>query len=199
MKMQPGLLKQKTPEFQDGQNKGEIMGDLISSDLDEGMKDNWGTDPLIFNALDNEFNFLVDAACSEENGMCFIKLTKERNALNIDWASLLESFTQRTVWINPPYGRGMIKQYMSKCIEQKEKGVTSVLLVPATLDAQWLPIESVSEIRIITGGRLSFYHPITNKKIAGNTKGSMIVIFRPSKMPCVVKLIDRDELLNAGV
>jgi len=71
-------------------------------------------------------------------------------------------------------------------------------LVPATLDAQWLPVNDISEIRIITGGRLSFYHPITNKKVSGNTKGSMFVIFRPSKMPCAIKLVDRDELLALG-
>jgi len=85
---------------------------------------------------------------------------------------------------------------MDKCIEQKELGVTTVMLVPSTLDAQWLPINEISEIRIITGGRLSFYHPITKKKIAGNTKGSMFVIFRPSKMPCTVRLINRNELLG---
>ena len=102
----------------------------------------------------------------------------------------------KTVWINPPYGRGMIKKFMYKCIEQKEKGVTSVLLVPATLDAQWLPIDEISEIRIITGGRLTFIHPKTGKSVAGNTKGSMFVIFRPTKMPCSVRLIDRNELVG---
>ena len=87
---------------------------------------------------------------------------------------------------------------MQKCIEEKDKGVTSVLLVPATLDAQWLPISEISEIRIVTGGRLSFYHPETNKKVNGNTKGSMFVIFRPSKMPCNITMVDRNELLELG-
>jgi len=56
----------------------------------------------------------------------------------------------------------------------------------------------ISEIRIITGGRLTFIHPETGKPVAGNTKGSMFVIFRPSKMPCTVRLIDRDEIINQG-
>ena len=87
---------------------------------------------------------------------------------------------------------------MDKCIQEKEKCVNSVLLVPATLDAQWLPIADISEIRIVTGGRLSFYHPETNKKVNGNTKGSMFVIFRPSKMPCVIRMFDRNELIKLG-
>lgn len=182
--------------------RGEQMNgtkDLISSDLDADIKNSWGTDPVIFNALNKEFNFLLDAACNKDNALCTWRLTKEDNALSYDWSDLLDGLdNHKTVFINPPYGRGYIKQYMNKCIEQKEKGVTSVMLVPATLDAKWLPIESISEIRIITGGRLSFYHPITNKKVNGNTKGSMLVIFRPSKMPCSVKLIDRDELLELG-
>ena len=100
------------------------------------------------------------------------------------------------VWVNPPYGRGFIKKFMNKAIEEKAKGVTTVMLVPATLDAQWLPIAQISEIRIVTGGRLSFYHPTTGKKVNGNTKGSMFVIFRPSSMPCFIRPIDRNELLG---
>ena len=104
----------------------------------------------------------------------------------------------KNVWLNPPYGRGYIKKFMAKAVEEKAKGVTTVMLVPATLDAQWLPINEISEIRIVTGGRLSFYHPLTNKKVHGNTKGSMFVIFRPSKMPCVIRMVDRNELIELG-
>ena len=38
----------------------------------------------------------------------------------------------------------------------------------------------------------------TNKKVNGNTKGSMFVIFRPSKMPLNIRLVDRNELLGAA-
>jgi len=179
--------------------------DVISSDLDADMKNSWGTDPVIFNAMNKEFNFGLDAAANKDNHKCKWYLTKETNSLTLNWADSMDRYDRtypvkinRTVWINPPYGKGLIKQFMQKCIEQKELGVTSVLLVPATLDAQWLPINEISEIRIVTGGRLSFYHPETNKKVNGNTKGSMFVIFRPSKMPCIVRMIDRNELLKLG-
>lgn len=166
------------------------------------MKNSWGTDPDVFNAMNLEFNFALDAAASDKNHKCPFYLTKENDALSVDWhKEFFEDFPHqqsKTVWINPPYGKGFIKKFMEKCIEQKEKGVTSVLLVPATLDAQWLSINEISEIRIVTGGRLSFYHPINGKKVNGNTKGSMFVIFRPSTMPCVVRLIDRNELLESG-
>jgi phage N-6-adenine-methyltransferase len=172
--------------------------DLISSDLSEDMKNSWGTDPLVFNALDKEFNFGIDIAASKDNALLPVFFTKEQDALNIDWSTSFRTLGTKSVWCNPPYGKGYIKQFFNKAIEQKDKGVTSVFLVPATLDAQWLPVNNISEIRIITGGRLSFYHPITDKKINGNTKGSMFVIFRPSSMPLSIRLINRDELLALG-
>jgi len=172
--------------------------DYISSDLGADMKNSWGTDPVIFNAMNKEFNFSLDAAANDQNHKCDIYLTKENNAIDQPWGYILRDHKSKNVWINPPYGKGYIKKFMDKCIEQKELGVTSVLLVPATLDAQWLPIADISEIRIVTGGRLSFYHPLTGKKVNGNTKGSMFVIFRPSKMPCVIRMVDRNELIALG-
>ena len=175
--------------------------DLISSDLDADMKNSWGTDPVIFNAMNKEFNFSLDAAANHENNKVPNNyLTREDNALSVNWHDTILNVTSKNlnVWINPPYGKGFIKSFMQKCIDEKENGVTSVLLVPATLDAQWLPIDQISEIRIVTGGRLSFYHPITGKKVNGNTKGSMFVIFRPSKMPCNITMVDRNELIALG-
>ena len=182
------------------------MSDLISSNLSDDDKNSWRTDPRVFNALNDEFNFDLDAASSDKNYLVHkdegVHLTKEDDALTCDWSKLELYYNGsgvfcKSAWINPPYGKGMIRKFMDKCIEQKERGVTSVLLVPATLETKWVPISEISEIRIFTGGRLSFYHPITNKKINGNTKGSMLVIFRPSKNPLSIRLIDRDELLRA--
>ena len=176
----------------------KVPKDIISSDLDADMKNSWGTDPVIFNAMNKEFNFSLDAAANDKNHKCDLYFTKDNSALDKDWNFSMRHKPNFNVWINPPYGNGYIKKFMEKCIEQKAKSVTSVLLVPATLDAQWLPIDQISEIRIVTGGRLSFYHPITGKKANGNTKGSMFVIFRPTKMPCVIRMVDRNELIELG-
>jgi len=174
------------------------MNDIIHSDMDADLKNSWATDPVIFKAMDKEFNFFLDAAANKSNHKCVRYLTKEDDALSVNWLDMAFDDYRRSVWINPPYGRGLIKQFMLKAIEMKELGLTTVMLVPATLDAQWLPVDKISEIRIITGGRLSFYCPLTNRKVNGNTKGSMFVIFRPSKMPCSIRLVDRNELLASG-
>lgn len=175
------------------------MADTISSDLDQDMKNSWGTDPVIFRAMDREFNFGLDVAANDKNHKCKMYFTKEHDALSQNWADTLrENSNSMAAWCNPPYGSGFIKQFMRKAAEESAKGVTTVMLVPSTLDAQWLPVHDISEIRIVTGGRLSFYHPESGKKISGNTKGSMFVIFRPSNMPVCIRLVDRGELLKAG-
>ena len=92
--------------------------DLISSDLDADMKNSWGTDPVIFNAMDKEFNFSLDAACSAINTKvprCF--LTKEADAISYNWHKKMTIYKQPNfnVWINPPYGKGYIKKFMQKC------------------------------------------------------------------------------------
>lgn len=168
------------------------MSDYISSTIDVDKKDSWGTDPVIFKAMNEEFRFTLDGAASEENSLCESYFTINDDALNQDWSE------HKNVWINPPYSRGNIKKFMNKASEEAKKGVTSVLLVPATLDAQWLPITDISEIRIITGGRLSFFHPETRRKISGNTKGSMFVIFRPNRQYLNIRLVDRDALYAKG-
>lgn len=175
------------------------MADYIASDLDSDDKNSWETDPLIFAALNQEFNFSLDVAASHKNHLVDNYLTIEQDALEQCWeGAIRRSSNHATAWLNPPYGRGLIQKFMQKAITEKAKGVTTVMLVPATLDAQWLPLHDISEIRIVTGGRLSFMHPATGQKIAGNTKGSMFVVFSPSTSPLITRYINRDELLAIG-
>jgi len=176
----------------------------------EKDKNAWRTPPKVFAALNKEFDFDLDAAADEDNALVPLFLTKEEDALKKDWSKMYTAKRDimyakfcpkkvRKVWINPPYGRGVIKNFMDKCVEQKAKGVTSVLLVPCTPDALWLPVNEVSQIRFITGGRLSFLQSNTGKKVNGNPKGSMIVIFRPTTAPLTLKLVDRESFSSTRI
>jgi len=172
----------------------------------EKDKNAWRTPPEVFAELNREFDFDLDAAADDDNALVPLYLTKEEDAIKKNWSELvtkkryLEFYRKKvqTVWINPPYGRGYIKKFMDKCVEQKANGVTSVLLVPCTPDAGWLPVDDVSEIRFITGGRLSFLQSNTGKKVNGNTKGSMIVIFRPEGGSLKMKLVDRGSFSSTN-
>ena len=83
------------------------MSDLISSNLDPDLKNAWRTDPDVFNAMNAEFNFSMDAAASHKNTLvpdCY--LTAEDNALVQDWGSVMRdnSSNNLNTWLNPPYG-----------------------------------------------------------------------------------------------
>lgn len=179
------------------------MSDIISSDLSASEKDSWATDPRVYAAMNSMFNFSLDAAASELNHKHELYLTKEDDALTVDWKDYIQTHTGQTefasVWINPPYSRGMIKRFIDKAISQSEQGLSSVLLVPCTPEASWLPIDKITELKIVTKGRLSFVNPRTGVPISGNTKGSMFVIIRPNhNTPMSTSYIERDKLLAIG-
>ncbi|WP_105901410.1 phage N-6-adenine-methyltransferase [Vibrio gangliei] len=176
------------------------MADVISSDLSANDKDSWSTPQWLFDALDREFGFDVDVAAIEDNAKCSAWFDHSLNALDIDdWRYHPEHLTLtpfQCAWINPPYSRGMVKAFLEKAHEQCVKHkINSVLLIPATPDASWWPTNA-SEVRFITGGRISFQHPISKKPVNGNTKGSALVIYRHQDlgMPMVTRYVSRDSL-----
>lgn len=60
----------------------------------------WGTPQPLFDALDREFHFTLDAAASDANRKCPRYLTEAENALTAD-------IFDHVVWCNPPYGAGL--------------------------------------------------------------------------------------------
>lgn len=75
------------------------------------------------------------------------------------------------------------------------------MLLPADTSVGWFSqaIETASEVRFITGGRLSFVQPSTGKKKDGNNKGSMLIIWHPwPRTHCRFTTVNRDELMEFG-
>uniref|UniRef100_UPI0039C29A5A DNA N-6-adenine-methyltransferase n=1 Tax=Enterobacter hormaechei TaxID=158836 RepID=UPI0039C29A5A len=80
------------------------------------------------------------------------------------------------------------------------------MLVPADTSVGWFKeaIQTASEVRFITAGRLAFINPVTGKPVtgkpvSGNNKGSMLIIWRPyPRTHCHFATVDRDELMAFG-
>ena len=70
------------------------------------------------------YNFRLDACASSDNAKVYPFLTKEQDSINHSWG-------EGPVWCNPPYGKEQIKFIRKAANEQFERGVTSVLLIPA--------------------------------------------------------------------
>lgn len=150
------------------------------------LRDYWRTPQFAFIPLDHEFNFALDVAADDSNNLVSDYLTKQDDALRVDWYNLVCTEKDRTVWCNPPYSS--IEPWMLKAEYEARKGVTTVMLVPHTPDAGWWPTMA-SEIRVITGvnnpsgrntsGRIQFLRADTGKPAGNQNKGSCYVIFAP--------------------
>lgn len=168
----------------------------IKSNTAPEDKDCWRTPPEIYAALNREFNFVGDVAASASNHLHHFYLTEKDDALSPDTIWDLE-FQDGYVWCNPPYSD--IMPWVHKAQQGDEVGV--VMLVPADTSVGWFrqAIEDVTEVRFITGGRLSFISPSTGKPVSGNNKGSMLLIWnrhRPKAKQ--FGTVDRDVLMRYG-
>lgn len=61
-------------------------------------KMNWGTPPALFEELNAEFGFTLDAAASDTNAKCDTYFTLETDGLKQSWEG-------QTVFCNPPMGQ----------------------------------------------------------------------------------------------
>lgn len=136
-------------------------------------KDDWCTPKELFDKLDREFHFDLDAAASFENAKCKRYFTKETDALKNPWTC--------TVFCNPPYGRDVIK-WVQKAASEAMNGATVVMLIAARTDTiffhRYIYNKPNVEIRFIKG-RLKFTDVNGNSTYPAPFP-SMVVIFRPA-------------------
>jgi len=131
-------------------------------------KSDWETPPYVFNFLNSEFNFTLDAAASALNAKCERYFAIEDNALKQEWSG-------ETVFVNPPYGRTATGLWIQKCaIEAFENDATVVMLIPARTDTiAWHKYAmQANEIRLIKG-RIKFVGAKT-----GAPFPSAVIVFR---------------------
>lgn len=161
------------------------------------QRDLWRTPPALFASLDAEFCFQLDAAAAPHNALCRKFITAEQNTLETPWADYLN--VPGYVWLNPPYSD--IMPFVKKAAAESANQIGTVMLVPADTSVGWFKeaIQTASEVRFITAGRLAFINPVTGKPVSGNNKGSMLIIWRPyPRTHCHFATVDREELMAFG-
>lgn len=134
----------------------------------------WGTPQDLYDRLDAEFHFELDAAASEANHKAprWYQGDVIVNGLTGPWDA-------RT-WCNPPYGRGM-GAWVRKASEEVASGrcPLAVLLLPARTDTAWFHDYCLNrkgvEVRFLRG-RVRFVLPDGARNAAPFP--SILVIFR---------------------
>jgi phage N-6-adenine-methyltransferase len=107
----------------------------------------WETPQTVFDALDAEFGFDLDACATPETAKCEQFFTEADDALLQDWRGV--------VFCNPPYGRD-IGRWMRKAYLSALEGATVVCLVPSRTDTRWWHEFAMRrEVRFLRG-RLKF-------------------------------------------
>ena len=127
----------------------------------------WETPNSLFNELNKEFGFTLDAASSDENAKVKKHYTERENGLIQNWGG-------ETVWCNPPYGKELPK-WIEKCaFEGKKPNTTVVMLIPARTDTKAFHeyIYRKSEVRFLRG-RVKFVGAKNSAPFP-----SMIVVFK---------------------
>lgn len=173
------------------------MTDYTGSNTPAEQRDLWRTPPAIFAALDAEFCFKLDAAAAPHNALCRRFITEEQNTLVTPWAEYMS--IPGHVWMNPPYSD--IIPFVKKAAAESKNQIGTVMLVPADTSVGWFreAIQTASEVRFITAGRLAFINPVTGKPVSGNNKGSMLLIWRPyPRTHCDFTTVQRDVLIEFG-
>ena len=133
-------------------------------------KDSWETPQWLFDLLDQEFHFQVDAAATKENAKlpAYFEDLDAVPTLKFDWycKGAWERF-----FLNPPYSQ--IAVFMKKAYEESQKGAIVVCLIPARTDTKYWHdyVMKAQEIRFIKG-RLKFGDSKT-----GAPSPSVVVIF----------------------
>lgn len=137
---------------------------MINKALFTSNSEDWETPQDLFDELNKEFNFRFDVCASKQNTKCGLYLTKEDDALKVNWSLGWK-------WMNPPYGRG-IGEWIKKASEERKV----VALIPARTDTKYfhdyIYKKKHTEIRFIKG-RLKFSGSKNSAPFP-----SMLVIFK---------------------
>lgn len=88
-------------------------------------RNDWATPPELFDLLDREFDFTLDAAASHDNAKCGKYMTGADDGLAQSWRD-------ERVFLNPPYSNGnggkLLNRWIDKCIsEVRENGCQLVV------------------------------------------------------------------------
>lgn len=114
-------------------------------------RQDWRTPDWIFWKLNQEFDFVLDAAADHINKKCPAYFTEKENSLVQNWAEY------KRVFVNPPYGK-KIGDFVQKGYLESQNGCLVVMLLPVRTDARWFHdwiLNKAKELRFIKG-RLKF-------------------------------------------
>lgn len=107
---------------------------IKNKQLFSSKRQNWRTPQKLYDKQHRKHKFDLDVAADATNAKCKRYLgpgsSLGEDALKVDWSKIAKS-----VWCNPPYGRGIF-YWVRKAYEESLKGVKVVMLIAARPDTR---------------------------------------------------------------
>lgn len=138
----------------------------------------WETPQGLFDALNREFRFELDAAALPETAKCEAFYTPDDDALTQAWTG--------SVFLNPPYGAGIGNWITYAYLQAQRWGGPVVCLIPARTETSWWHryVMHAEEVRLIKG-RVQF------SGIGSAPFPSCVVVFRRGDYQARFTAMDR--------
>lgn len=129
--------------------------------------DSWSTPKDFFDKLNSIFKFTIDVCALPDNTKCSQYYTPDEDGLKQEWMGVC--------WMNPPYGRDIVKWVEKAYKSAKQNGATIVCLLPARVDTRWWHAYCAKGEVHFLKGRLKFGNSTNSAPFP-----SCIVVFRPN-------------------
>lgn len=126
--------------------------------MTEHPRSTWRTPPWLFELLDQEFHFDLDAAADAENALCARYFDREKDAFSRAWPG--------RVFCNPPhsgarYGEAPIQDWVEQAYREALSNADVVAMVlPADTGTRWFRycVNTAEQIRLVSP-RIQFIAP----------------------------------------
>lgn len=130
----------------------------------------WETPPEVFEWIDRKWEITIDACATPENA-------KTERFVSPDEDFFDYNFIGETAFMNPPYGRGIIKFIEKAYMEGLKPDTRFVCLLPARTDTKWWHRYVMKSIVIyLVEGRIKFLNE-EGERVASAPYPSVIVMF----------------------
>lgn len=153
----------------------------------------WQTPPELFAWLNRRFQFDYDAFASRANHLCYLyssidgTFDQRPSLARLGRSPLLVSpsdglaypWTDRRVFMNPPYSRDLIAKCVRKAVDERNNAQIIVALLPASTETMWFQqlVFPYCHIEWLPR-RVRFIDPQTGQPGQSPPSGSVIAIFK---------------------
>jgi phage N-6-adenine-methyltransferase len=133
------------------------------------QRDDWRTPVALFNRLNSEFHFTIDAAADRLNTLLPRFWTQQDNALTASWSG-------ERIFCNPPFS--LKAEFAAKAARREAE--VCVMILPATVEQRWFHEHAIGKAqRLLIPRRRIKFDPPPSVEDSSPRFASLIVAWYP--------------------